>query len=117
MTEKKAGPEDVAILCGPTDDGKGARVVRARAGVLSTGEIRPAKDGEPINGAELVRLCPREGVPRVCDVEVLHAGTQTAQLPVALDGPAQVATEEYRHNWERIFGALPLGRGRDTSLN
>jgi hypothetical protein len=118
MTEKETGSDDVAILCGPTDDGQGAKVLRAQRGVLSAGEVRPAKDGAPLNGAELVRLRPRQGAARVCDVEVLHAGADASPNAASLDRPAQVATRDYRRNWDRIFGPDDASAGdRDTSLN
>src|SRR5206468_9658018 len=112
MAERtKAGENDVALLYAPTEDGKGARVVRARGGTLETGEVRPVRDGQPIGQGELVRLSPRADAPCVCDVEVLHA-----PAPVPTDAPAasadsqrgrpaQVASDDYRVNWDRIFGA------------
>ena len=53
---EKSPSKDVAVLCGPTDDGKGAKILRAREGALEAGEIRPVKDGQPVNQGELVRL-------------------------------------------------------------
>ena len=129
MAESKKRPSlDVALLYAPTDDGKGARVLRARDGLLETGEVRPVKDGQPINRGEMVKLTPRAGAPCVCDVEVLHEQTPalaTAQVSASEDvakaalgegggRPAQVATEDYRENWDRIFGRRMK---RDRSLN
>jgi hypothetical protein len=106
---------DVALLYAPTEDGAGARIVRARNGSIETGEIRPAKEGQPIAPqTELVRLRPRPEVPQVCDVEVLHR-EQPIESKDALSGPAQVATARYRDNWDRIFGSQPAGR--DSTLN
>jgi hypothetical protein len=133
--EKKGASFDVALLYAPTDDGKGARVLRARDGSLETGEVRPIKEGQPINRGELVKLTPRAGAPSLCDVEVLHQRPQdvmgqahesgdeskaTKELSesnraVAESGrPAQVATDDYRMNWDRIFGRRTK---RDRSLN
>lgn len=53
-------------------------------------------------GAEVVRLSPREGSPRVCDVEVTHEKSEAK--PAWKAGPAQVTTREYRDSWDRIFG-------------
>ena len=90
---------DVALLYSPTEDGQGARILRARKGRLEPGEVRPVKDGKPLMGSELVRLTPREGAPSTCDVEVLH---ERAAAPTT-DGPPKVATEAYRAQWDRIF--------------
>jgi hypothetical protein len=99
-TKKETKPDDVLLLHSPTDDGEGVRVVRARAERIELGEVRPLKEGKPITG-EVVQLKPREGAPRVCDVEVM------ATVPTAArdaKGPAQVSTSAYRASWERIFG-------------
>jgi hypothetical protein len=90
---------DVVLLQGPTDDGEGIRVLRARDDRLEAGEVRPLKDGRPLAAGEVVRLAPRESMPRVCDVEVMT--TVGAPPP---GKPAQVATSAYRASWDRIFG-------------
>ena len=121
--ENKRGSRDVALLYAPTDDGKGARILRARDGNIEAGEVRPVKDGQPLQGGELVKLEPRPGAPCVCDVEVLHeARPRESSAPAAapavepLGRPAQVATEDYRVNWDRVFGA-PKRAKPDKSLN
>jgi hypothetical protein len=101
---------DVALLYAPTEDDKGARVVRVRRGRLETGEVRPLPEGRALHGQELVRLRPRDEFPTLCDVEVVcpaeRSGSQT-------HGPAQVATDQYRHNWERTFGSV--GKRQDLA--
>jgi len=94
--------KDVALLYASTDDGAGARILRARQGRLEAGEVRPAVDGQPLLGRELVKLHARPGMPRVCDVEVVHPAAPE-QEP-ASGRPAAVASDEYRANWDRIFG-------------
>ena len=120
--DDKRGVRDVALLYAPTDDGKGARILRARDGNIEAGEVRPAKDGQPLQGAELVRLEPHPDAPCVCDVHVLHraekkreASTPSATPAVEATGrPAQVATEDYRLNWDRVFGGK---RAKRDTLN
>jgi hypothetical protein len=116
--KRKRKPRDLAFLQGPTEDGKGARVLRLRDGELSAGEIRPAREGEPLADRELVRLTPlQEGAP-VCEVEVLHAPASRAPAEAdgkpAAPGPARVSTESYRKNWSAVFGTK---RKRDFDLN
>lgn len=113
---KRTPPRDLAFLQGPTEDGKGARVLRLRDGELSAGEIRPAREGEPVTDRELVRLKPLgEGGP-VCEVEVLHAPERPARPgdDKPSQGPARVSTESYRKNWSAVFGAK---KKRDYSVN
>ena len=92
---------DVALLCGATSDGQGVNVVRCRDGVLSAGAVRPLVQGQPING-EVVRLSPRPEMPRVCDVEVQYE-PPASRTDGARKGPAQVASDVYRENWDAIF--------------
>ena len=116
--------EDVALVCGLTEDGQGLEVVRKRGERLETGVVRRLEAGKPIHG-EVVRLRPRSHAPLVCDVEVEFAlpsregraseekagRAGEAHTLGAGSGPAQVATESYRKNWDAIYG-----RGRKPSL-
>lgn len=92
--------DDLALLCGPTEDRKGAHLLRLRQGEIQAGEVRPVQEGMALNGRELIRLKPRKTTPRLCDVEVLHPSEVAVRNH---GGPAQVATDRYRSNWERIF--------------
>jgi hypothetical protein len=109
-------PKDIAILSGPTEDGQGARVVRIReGGDITAGEIRPVREGEPLNHSELVRLRPLDASQRVCEIEVLHApqpdprtagggaGAGRRGDTSASSGPARVSNAKYRNNWSAIF--------------
>ena len=109
---KDAKPIDVVLLRGPTEDGEGMRVLRARDERIELGEVRPLKDGKPIAG-EIVQLSPRAGAPALCDVEVvakIAPAAALAQVAAAAPGvrdakgPAKVSSPAYRTSWERIFG-------------
>ena len=105
---------DVALLHGPTEDGRGTKILRLRKGRVEAAEVRPARDGQPVNDRELVRLHPRERLPQLCDVEVLHESSvePAEEAPEkATAGPARVSNRAYRLNWERIFAAG--GSGND----
>ncbi|HEY2406455.1 MAG TPA: hypothetical protein VGI10_10665 [Polyangiaceae bacterium] len=111
-TEVAKPSTDVALVVGATPDGKGAQIVRARDGKLELGAVHPLSEGTPIHG-EVVKLTPRVATPQVCDVEVLVA-KPTAALPndVATPvvsaphkGPARVASNAYRENWDAIWSA------------
>jgi hypothetical protein len=95
---------DVVVLAGPTDDGEGIRVIRSRDQRLESGEVRPLKEGRPLGSGEVVRLAPRPGSPRVCDVEVLA----NVAPPGRTNGPPKVASTAYRASWDRIFGHSEL---------
>lgn len=96
---------DVVLLGPPTSDGDGVHVLRAREERIETGELRALREGKPVVG-EIVSLKPREGNPRVCDVE------STFTPPAQAKGPAQVATPAYRENWDQIFA-----KKTDATLN
>ncbi len=107
--------EDVVVLVSPTEDGKGARVLRARDGNVEAGEVRPVKEGAPIHG-EIVELAVREKTPWLCDVKkTLYKKTESQPPPAMAAAPVerktrestkppQVATHAYRASWDRIFG-------------
>jgi hypothetical protein len=102
--------EDVVFVHGPAESGEGLRVIRKRDDVLEIGEIRAVKEGRPLQG-DLVKLKPRPDHDRLFDVDVLVSreeiegkGKTGAPALRAHAGPAQVATEEYRANWDAIFG-------------
>jgi hypothetical protein len=113
-------PRDLAILQGPTEDGKGARVVRVKDGEISAGEVRPAREGEPVGDRELVRLTPLGDGGPICEVQVLHGpGEAQGESPAGREdrstqGPVRVANETYRKNWSAVFGNK---RKRDYSVN
>jgi hypothetical protein len=100
---------DVALIHGVTPDGAGLQVLRARENRLEVGAIRPLREGAPITG-EVVTLRPRPNFPALCDVETHFkppaAPSNDRQVPsaaLAHAGPAQVATDEYRRNWDAIW--------------
>lgn len=109
----KAAPRDIAVLHGPTEDGQGARLLRFRGDTVTAGEIRPAREGQPLGQAELVRLKPLHRELPVCEVEVLHAPpTETGAEPASepsrsSPGPARVSNRRYRRNWSQVFGGKP----------
>jgi hypothetical protein len=98
----------------PTKDGAGVHVVRARGDVIEAGEMRPIKDGQPIVG-ELVRLSPRPELPNLFEAETLHeAPKPSGDGEPRGAGPAQVASDKYRKNWDAIWRR---GRKPPSMLN
>lgn len=107
MAQKKpaqspeAKVDDVVLVHGRSEDGKTLAVVRKRGAELSAGLLTAAEEGKPVHG-DLLRLVPREDMPLVADVEVLHAAPRTDH-----DGPAKVSSPAYRKGWDAIFGDAP----------
>lgn len=96
---------DVVLLGPPTADGAGVHVLRARDERIETGELRNLEEGRPVTG-EIVTLAPRKDNPRICDVRESYAPPKSYPPP-KLKGPAQVATKEYRDNWDEVFKTTP----------
>ena len=75
------------------------------------------REGRPlVAGAEVVRLERRTDAPGLFDVRVECAvpagnGSNSNSPTPPQHGPAQVATREYRENWELTFGT------RNSALN
>ena len=105
-----AASADVALVHRVTPDGA-VHVIRRRGDQLEAGALQPLREGVPIQG-EVVSLRPRESFPLLCDVEVLYtpppataSTTKPAARPARRKGPAQVATDDYRDNWDSIWSA------------
>lgn len=106
---------DVALIRGRTPDGEGLSVIRKQGDKIELGTVKPLKEGVPISG-EVVTLRPRPEFPLLCDVDVAYAPPseatsdvkQRSQTPQR--GPAQVATQRYRENWDAIWRRRPSKR-------
>ena len=106
------GGSDVALIHGLAENGD-LQIVRQREGRVELGQVRPLRDGVPITG-EVVRLTPRKECPLLCDVSTTLAAPATAKQEDVLQapasghkGPAQVATDRYRDNWDLIWKRRP----------
>jgi hypothetical protein len=103
-----ASGEDVVLLGQELPDGKSVGVVRLREGQVELGRVQPLEEGKPVLG-EVVKLTPRANAPRVCDVDVQYSPRPSAPRVASaaprreLGGPPQVATDEYRKNWDVIW--------------
>jgi len=93
---------DIVLVHGRTEDGEGLRAIRSRPERLEAAEIRPIKDGRPINGAELIRLHQREESPLLYDVDVQCPSEELSAG--ARGGPPRVSSRRYRNNWDAVFG-------------
>jgi hypothetical protein len=93
-------PLDVIVPRARTE--QGVAVVRlkereAHALEVQLGEVRELAEGRPIApSAEVIKLVPR-GETGAFDVEVILPAREAHR------GPAQVASERYRKNWDAIF--------------
>ncbi len=112
---------DVALVHRVTPDGA-VHIIRRRGDQLEAGALQPLREGAPIQG-EVVSLRPRAEFPLLCDVETLYQPPVAPQLsatpktaaaspPARRKGPAQVATDEYRDNWDFIWSSK-----KPSSLN
>ena len=104
MKSSESNSKDIALIHGKTPDGEGLRILRRREDRLELGAVHPLKEGAPITG-EVVTLTPRPDFPLLCDVKTeLAAPKPTADVASSpRHGPAQVATDQYRENWDRIW--------------
>lgn len=95
---------DIALIHGKTADGAGLRIIRKREDRIELGAVRPLEHGTPITG-EVISLTPRPEFPLLCDVKTELAAPRPPSdvAEPARSGPAQVATDRYRENWDRIW--------------
>jgi hypothetical protein len=115
--DASSSSNDVVYVHGPTEDGQGLGIVRLQGDRVHAGELRAAKEGQPIHG-ELVSLTKRPEHDQLFDVEVLARGPAAPPPPGAASddgdaasptraphkGPALVASDAYRRGWEALFG-------------
>ena len=109
--EAKKKKKDLVLVHGVTEDGSGVRVLRRREATLEAGEMRPLEEGKPIRG-EVVKLTPRPECPVLFDAET---AVESPALPEpkaerrstvearSRSGPAQVASDSYRKNWDAVW--------------
>jgi hypothetical protein len=109
---------DVLLIHGVTPDGAALQVLRQRQDRLEAGALRPVQEGRPVLG-ELVRVRPRSEFPLLCDVEVMLPAARAAddvararEPESSHRGPAQVATDRYRDNWDLIWKRPSEDSGR-----
>jgi hypothetical protein len=108
LARSKVGNEDVALVWGKDESSGALGILRKRADRLETGIVQPLREGTPIHG-EVIQMHAREGSP-LYDVEVhlpaadnkAARGHATPRDDVA-GRPAQVATDQYRENWDQIY--------------
>jgi hypothetical protein len=107
--------KDLVLVHGRTPDGNGLNVLRARDEHVELGTVRPLEEGRPIQG-EVVKLTPRSEMPNLYDAETqFEPAKASLAAPKASDaapssesrptnnGPAQVASDAYRKNWDAIW--------------
>jgi hypothetical protein len=97
---------DVAMIVDRTEDNEGFQILRRRNedAPVEVGTMRPLREGKPVDG-EVVSLRQRRDLPFLFDVKTeLEVESHRATS----DGPAQVATEEYRRGWDAIWGRRAL---------
>jgi hypothetical protein len=94
---------DVAMIVDRTDDNEGFQILRRRSenDPVEVGTLRPLREGKPLDG-EVVRLKQRRDLPFLYDVKTELAESEPRRA--TSDGPAQVASEDYRRGWDAIWG-------------
>ena len=109
---------DVALIHGVTAEGA-VQIIRRRGDRIEAGALTPLREGAPIQG-EVLSLRPRPSCPLVCDVDVHYAPPQANTVaeperpasPLGHKGPALVASDRYRDNWDSIWS-----RKKSDALN
>lgn len=72
------------------------------------GVMKTAKDGQPVNGSELVQLTNIEG--NRYKVESLYGSQDSDHVECDCSGPSKVVSDKYRYGWDRIFGKEEIGQ-------
>jgi hypothetical protein len=105
---KRSGKlKDVAMIVDRTEDNEGFQVLRRRSedDPVEIGTLRPLREGKPLDG-DVVSLRQRRDLPFLFDVKT-EVALESESRRATSDGPAQVATEDYRRGWDAIFRTRP----------
>ncbi len=105
----KLDPKRDFVVLGPqVNDRTQACVRHTSSNEVRPGLIRTIQEGEAISGAgDLVQL--RDAGDGTYDVTVVLGESGSPSEGASHSGPAQVATDEYRDGWTRIFGGRVVG--------
>jgi hypothetical protein len=111
-TKTENDESDVILVHSRHASGNGFNILRQRQQRVEWGKLQQVEQGQPIHG-EIVRLSRREGEANLFDAETLYAPPAEAKAAAAPSrkGPAQVATDTYRQQWESIFGCANKSKG------
>lgn len=105
MSDKK--PIGQVVLLEPPKEG-GSRALVVQNGEVQEGTIGSMKEGQPLNGREVIQLAPHPQSPVVYNLmERVSFTPDTEDTPDSSEdgrGPAQVASPAYRANYDAIFG-------------
>ncbi len=103
--------ENVALICGASEDGSQIALLRKRNDRVEAGIARKLEEGKPIHG-EVVQLRPREN-SLLCDVETVYQSPEAPETTPSAASPrsggehrghpAQVASDTYRSGWDAIW--------------
>lgn len=105
-------PHSKKLFLGPEIAGThGARVAVRHTADHQTevAMTRIAKEGDNLNGSRVIFGRPEGNVVHIVDELDLRGG-EPATHRTTQSGPAQVATDEYRDGWDRIFGQRAVGQ-------
>jgi hypothetical protein len=105
MSDKK--PIGQVVLLEPPKEG-GSRALVVQGDRVEEGTIGGVKEGQPLNGRDMIQLGPHPQSPIVYNLmERVSFTPDTEDAPDSQEGgrgPAQVASPAYRANYDVIFG-------------
>jgi hypothetical protein len=99
--DTKPRKQHVVLLEPPSKKGADALLV-SDDGTVESGRIGGLKEGQPLNGKEMLRLSPHPDSPVVWNVKERVSFEGESQKS---KGPAKVTNQAYRNNYDEIFGA------------
>ena len=84
------------VLLEPPQEGE-TRALVLQDSSVEEGYLSPLREGEPINGREMIQLGPCAGSPQVWDI------LERTSFSEDRSGPAKVTSPAYRDNYDSIF--------------
>jgi hypothetical protein len=96
MTKKKR--QHVVLLEPPSEEGAEALLI-SDDGTVESGRLGGLKEGQPLNGRDMLHLAPHRNSPVVWSVK-----DRTSFQAEGSKGPAKVNSKVFRDNYDKIFG-------------
>lgn len=103
MSDKKRKPIGQVVLLEPPKD-EGSRALILQGDQVQEGTIGGMKEGQPLNGKEVIQLGPHPQSPFVYNLMERVSFEPDTPEESTSKGPAKVTSRAYRSNYDSIFG-------------
>jgi len=99
MSDNQKPKEHIVLLEPPSEEGSEALLV-SDDGTVEHGHLGGVKEGQNLNGMDMIQLAPHRNSPMVWSVK----DRMSFRSEEGSKGPAKVTSKAFRDNYDLIFG-------------